>query len=249
MKKSFVSFLNLLKAKKYFSLLKYFLAFIWSDKAISFPKMLSAEDLIWIKRILILAPHPDDEVFWMWGAILFFKKIWIQIDFMWFSNSDSVERVNESKKFISALWYRFDQEFSFPLSWDFITKNTTVQVLEKVFKHHSYDIVCLPSFLDTHNDHQALFWAVKEFFTNQPRQNIRFLQYEVWNTTIPNILIDISEFIDEKKKLMQIYVSQLDIERDYLSRMVSLNHYRGLTYSRQYCEAFIFSDYESFIKQ
>lgn len=229
--------------------MRYFVTFLYSDRAISYPKIFEEDNFKWIRKVLILAPHPDDEAFWMSGTILFFKKLWIQIDFIWFSNADNIQRVNESKVFLNALWIELDTTFSFPLSWDFILKDWVLMVLEKVMSSNTYDIICLPSFFDTHNDHQALFWAVKDFFIKNQNTKLQFMQYEVWNTTIPNILIDISEYIEEKKKLMQVYVSQLDPERDYVWRMLSLNHYRGLTYSRTYCEAFIFCDYHTFIKQ
>ena len=61
------------------------------------------------------------------------------------------------------------------------------------------------------------------------------------NAFFPSVYIDISDFISEKIKALEIYQSQIPYENSARSKgsILSLNSFRGSTVGTEYAESFI----------
>lgn len=242
------SLLAQLKQKKFFNLVHYFSFFLRQDKVVSYPQVLANEELSMMKKVLVLIPHPDDEVFGMGWALVLLKQMWAELDLVWFSNADDAVRVKEAQEVCNRLGIWFDKGSSFPCTWDLINGDNSEKLIASVLSKREYDVICIPSVFDTHHDHVTLFHSLKNTLQKTLQPRISVLQYEVWNTLVPNKILDVTSQIEKKKELMWVYISQLDSDRDYIGRILWLNKYRGMTHKFGYGEAFILSDKETFLK-
>ncbi|HPP88718.1 MAG TPA: hypothetical protein PLM75_12755, partial [bacterium] len=68
----------------------------------------------------------------------------------------------------------------------------------------------------------------------------KILMYEIWTAHQPNVIIDISDVMQEKIKLLKIYKSQL-INKDYEYIIRGLNSYRTAYLKNQngFAESFV----------
>jgi hypothetical protein len=67
---------------------------------------------------------------------------------------------------------------------------------------------------------------------------MKIVMYEVWGTLpLPNRYIDISDAIDRKKEIINMYYSQIK-HIDYATKITALNEYRGMTVNKKSIEAY-----------
>jgi LmbE family N-acetylglucosaminyl deacetylase len=187
----------------------------------------------------VLAPHPDDEVFGMGGAIIKLLRQKSQVHLMWLTNGQNEERKAESQAVMSALGLAQPLATAFPLKSDSVSINDASDAIRAAIKHFAPDLICVPSVLDPHYDHVRVGTALGRA-VQAANWRGSVLQYEVWGTLSPNVLLDVSDAMNEKEALMRLYVSQLDEpKRKYVERIIALNMYRGLTHQVDYAEAFV----------
>jgi LmbE family N-acetylglucosaminyl deacetylase len=87
------------------------------------------------------------------------------------------------------------------------------------------DIVYLPSFLEEHPDHRAASTLLAEAVSGT-RLAFRCHAYEVWTPLFPNCFVRIDSSIDAKRRALAHYQSQL-AEADYEHTALGLNAYRS----------------------
>lgn len=100
----------------------------------------------------------------------------------------------------------------------------------------NYDYILIPGPNDAHPDHLAVAKMLKKSMTGKAK----IVYYEIWNT-LPNrnAYIDISTVANKKRKLINMYKSQVKYI-DYADRILSLNHYRGISHDIEFEEAYQF---------
>lgn len=202
------------------------------------PALMTAEQLGEFKRVLVLAPHPDDEVFGMGGALLRLQRAGAHLRIVWFTNGKNEVRKAEAQGVREALGLSEPLDSAFPLSGDSVCVDKATEVVRQLIRAKQPDLVCVPSVLDPHPDHVRVGMALAHAIQQDQWQGT-VLQYEVWGTVSPNVLLDISNVIAEKELLMRLYLSQLDEpRRKYVERILALNSYRGLTHQVEYAEGF-----------
>jgi LmbE family N-acetylglucosaminyl deacetylase len=101
------------------------------------------------------------------------------------------------------------------------------------------DIVYLPFFLEEHPDHRAASALLAEA-VHGTRLAFSCHAYEVWTPLFPNCFVRIDATIETKRRALAHYQSQL-AEADYLHTSVGLNAYRSSAFldgSCRFAEAF-----------
>ena len=192
-------------------------------------------------RILVLAPHCDDETIGCGGAIYKHSSAggYVEVVFMTRDTSNAIEetRMKEAKAAAKVLGIKkctFLKNKDGALSSNVQTKNDLLTVLESV----NPQIVYLPFFFDNHPDHIE---TVKIFSLVCKNYSGKFscYCYEVWTPLIPNKLVDISQVIEKKIEALQAYKSQLT-ENNLVEKIRGLNRYRSMpAFPRvEYMEAF-----------
>jgi LmbE family N-acetylglucosaminyl deacetylase len=101
------------------------------------------------------------------------------------------------------------------------------------------EIVYLPCFLEEHPDHRAVNQILLAA-ADPAAMRFECMGYEVWTALFPNCLVDISTVVEVKRRALGQYQSQLAVN-DYLHAALGLNAYRGIALAsreQQYAEAF-----------
>lgn len=216
-----------------------------------------------MKKVLCIAPHPDDETLGCGGTLLKHK-----------SNGDEIHwlimtTIQGSKNFTQEVQDRRDKEIlNVVNAYDFdsfyqtnfltteldtIPMNQIVDELAKQLNLIKPEIIYIPYSDDIHTDHRVVFdvaISASKIFRHPYIKSIRC--YETISETEfnidpdveafkPNILNDITDFIDRKIEIMSIYESEMGAPPFPRSEknIRALATYRGSLSGSEYAEAFI----------
>lgn len=236
-----------LKLRKLFNLARYARTFLQHDVG-SWPEVIRAEDFASrYRRVLMLAPHQDDEVFSLGGTLWSLARQGASIDCVWFSRGRDPVRVPEAQRMMVALQGGALGINSFPIADESVPVGKSREVIANLLRTHQPDLVCVPSIFDSHLDHMRLNIALSLALGDVDVET-DVLQYEVWNSLVPNMLIDISKVVEDKRRLMEVYASQLnEPERRYIERTLCLNRYRGMVNMVDYAEGALLTSSRQFM--
>lgn len=90
------------------------------------------------------------------------------------------------------------------------------------------DVVYLPWEFEGHADHHALYHVVVRALADVDFGGVA-LGYEVWNAMLPDVVLDVSEVMEDKLAAMRRYTSQLAYAR-FDNCVTGLNMYRSLVH-------------------
>lgn len=201
-------------------------------------------------RILIIAPHPDDEVIACGGII---AKYAPQIDVLCINSSGvKYESSKDCAEKIAGLrvqeFYHVMKSAGIHKAWIakiwgippmFREINSHIDDYISQFDWKKYDFIFIPHRTDGHREHRYVGNYLVPLILNKTgyKSGLRMVRYEVWGT-LPDInyFEDISEYIEEKERLINLYVSRQ--EGEYAARMSALNYYRGMLAKCKYAEAY-----------
>ncbi len=236
-----------LRDQKHIDRIRYLMTFMGHDLP-SWPRALSADELASRRRVLVLAPHPDDEAFGVGGAAALCKDRGVELVFRWLTCGENQVRIGESMAFLAELGVPQEVRASFPLPGEAISVAEASAQLDRELGAVAPDLIAVPSHFDPHPDHVRLCIALKKVIAARGWKG-EVLQYEVWNTLVPNVLVDISSVAERKRRLMEVYHSQLTGRAfRYADRIAALNAYRGLPHEWDAAEGFILTSAELFLR-
>ena len=199
------------------------------------------------EKILIVAPHPDDETLGCGGLMVKYKK---QCDVLLLTDGrkgKSEQRKNISDEEIIALRQQelknalkiAEVENLICLNIPDSTLNRNRQSVMQ-FDASKYKYIFVPNSKEGHPDHKAAnkFFKAMRFWG---KTKARIYEYEVWTPLrVIDVLIDISEQESEKEQMIKQFVSQLEC-KNYLNAGMGLSHYRGIGCDSSAAEAFYYS--------
>lgn len=199
-------------------------------------------------KLLVVAPHFDDDVIPCGGTLLLHKRIGSDIGVVFLSDSGGPSPDEGHRRKITAMRKREAESSAAAIGYEILAmldhrdgflgateKVISARLIEIVAQWEPNQILC-PFPTDAHEDHQAAAAAVARALS-QLKFDGTIWAYELWSTLWPNVLVDITSVADEKHQAICRYASQQN-ERDYASAILGLNCYRGLPFKIPYCEAF-----------
>ena len=214
------------------------------------------------RKILVMAPHPDDEVLGCGGAIFKHRAIGDEVivcivsvrNVPLFTEDANRKQYEEVRKAHSIMGISETIILDFAsVMLDQVPHYKLNAAIEEVVARIEPDIVYMPFVGDVHLDHQIV--AQSSMVACRPfgGMNIeKILMYETpseteWNipkaenTFIPNIYVDICDFIEKKIDSMNAYYSQTKFYPHPRSseKIRALASYRGGIVSIKYAEAFM----------
>jgi LmbE family N-acetylglucosaminyl deacetylase len=190
-----------------------------------------ALDQIPARRVLVLAPHPDDEVFGCGGAILAHVRAGVPVQVVVMTdgsrNGQPAERMQECRAAAQVMGYG-EPEF-----WPFADRAlrcdaATVQRVVDALVASGADLLYAPSPWEVHPDHRQAAAIAAEAVRST---GVRVAYYEVGAPLPPNVLLDITSLAAEKERAMQCFTSQLG-GQDYVRQIQALNQYRSYSLPR-----------------
>lgn len=187
-------------------------------------------------RVLVLAPHPDDEVFGCGGLLALLAADGAEIQVVIVTDGgygefgkDKEIRKSESLAAAEILGYpppKFWDLPAFHLRFD-------EQLVRRVFDcidGFKPNLVLAPSVWEVHPDHQALALATMEAARRGDRAGA-LLTYEVGSPLQANVLIDVSSVQERKQSAMHRFQSQLAVQA-FDRHIDGLNRYRTYSLAR-----------------
>jgi len=203
------------------------------------------------KKVVVIAPHPDDEVIGCGGSIAKHIKNDNKV-FIIYLTTNSVnpeEREYEAKKAGKILGIT-EQYFMRKRERFLSYAEDTLKTLIKILRKLSPNILYSPHPNEWDIDHKETYKIVNEAIwlsessylqdCEKGKCNIEVvLLYEVWTPILqPNYFEDISKYIDIKTKALKQYSSQIHIT-NFDKSIRGLNEYRGIMSGvGKYAEAF-----------
>lgn len=202
-------------------------------------------------KVLIFAPHPDDELIGCGGAILNHLSKNDEVSIVFVSSGDSESkaiREEEAKK----IYEKTSVKCYFMKEKDrFIEYNErTLKKIIEIIRRIQPETIYFPHENEEDHDHKEVYELVNEACW-MANENIMLnlgktthiktvFNYEVWTPIKkPNYYLDISDYINKKICLLKRYSSQIKFKRYDLAAK-GLSQYRGNMHSGyDFSEAFI----------
>lgn len=213
-------------------------------------------------KILVIAPHPDDETLGAGGTILKHKAQGDKIYWLILTNIHAKDgwdsrRVSQRQLEIQkvAKAYQFDgvYKLDFPTTKvDELPMGKMIDKISPVINEIKPSIIYLQNRSDIHSDHRVAFGAIMACTKSFRYPFIkRILMYETITETdfspalserqfIPNVFSDITEYIDKKIEIMKVYqseVMEMPMPRSVVN-IKALAQHRGARISVNAAEAF-----------
>lgn len=214
-------------------------------------------------KILIVAPHPDDEVIGCGGII---AKYHSQIDVLCINSSgvkydwniESAEEIAQIRceefyktmKLANVNKCRITKIWGVPPMFDDINKHFDDYINQ--FNYKDYDFIFVPHQFDGHREHRFVGnYLIKKLLKKSGyKKNLKIVRYEVWGTIqSPNYFEDITDFAERKKELINAYESRK--KSHYADKIIALNYYRALLSAfgspNNYSEAFVVQNIKEYL--
>jgi N-acetylglucosamine malate deacetylase 1 len=199
----------------------------WTSKQLSVPVG---------RRLLVLAPHPDDESIGPGGLLLAHRDC-ADIHLILISDganggvlegeSGSLVEVRKAElnRVAADLGIKSLHCLDYP---DGQVPRTAeaAERLSRLVRQLQPDVVLLPWFLDDHADHRATNWL---FAHGCADLDLTVLGYEIASLLEPNAIFDITVLLDAKQSLIRHHASQLRMT-DYLNYSAGLARVRAHQY-------------------
>lgn len=198
------------------------------------------------ERILVVAPHSDDETLGCGGLLALYGD---KCDVLLLTDGrkgKSEQRKELSDKEITKIR---KQELRKALDIAGVKNLFCLDIPDSELKKNRkavmkfdmkpYKYILVPNKYEEHPDHKAAckFFRVMRFWG---KTKAKIYEYEVWTPLrTVDVLIDISERVTEKEKMINCFTSQLEC-KDYFKAGMGLSYYRGIN-CKSAAEAFYYS--------
>tara|TARA_Y100001934_G_C12346249_1_gene772965 strand:+ start:650 stop:1318 length:669 start_codon:yes stop_codon:yes gene_type:complete len=215
-----------------------------------------------MNKVLVIAPHPDDETLGCGGTLLKHRLAgdenhWLILTNITEKDGWEIERVvhrqEEIKKVAKEYEFTSVDKLDFPTKkLDTFPMSELVEKISLIINRVKPNIIYLNGENDIHTDHQVAFKAAMSSVKSFRHSYIeRILMYETLSETEfaaprqghafqPNVFVDISGFFEQKCKIMKEYNGEV-MAPPYprsLEVIEALAKFRGSRAGVKYAEAF-----------
>lgn len=200
-------------------------------------------------KILVFAPHPDDEILGCGGTLALLRQKGCSIKVIFVtdgSGAGSLDadapliRRKEAIESLATLGIN-DMEFLDEPDGGFRNSSQFETKVDTLLHQFNPDWLFLPSVLDYHRDHVAIGHAVLNCWQRCETSSRAFI-YEIWSPLPATRVVDITRVINLKKQAISCYALPLS-HCNYLSAIIGLASYRALFLPKKeeesYAEAFV----------
>lgn len=216
-----------------------------------------------MNKVLVIAVHPDDETLGCGGTLLKHKALGDEVHWLIATEMKSEDGFDEAvvsrrdKEIVDvANAYGFKSIHKLGLSAmkvDEYSVGDLVSRISGVFNHVMPDTVYLPFKSDIHSDHRAVFNAaysctksfrypfIKKILMIETPSETDFAPSTKEDSFVPNIFVDVSDYMEKKIKIMKIYESEVSVHPFPRSErcIEALAVLRGAAAGCVYAESFV----------
>lgn len=216
-----------------------------------------------LNKVLVVAVHPDDETLGCGGTLLKHKANgdtvhWLIVTSIKRQYNFAATTVKARRREIEVVssMYSFDgvHALDYPTTQlDNIPYSKLIGSISEVFKQVEPTTVYLPFKGDIHTDHYVVFRvaysctkcfrypSVNKIVMMETLSGTEFAPSTKEESFIPNMFVDITDFIDRKIEIMKVYKSELSEHPFPRSErnIRALATFRGATAGCEYAESFM----------
>ncbi|NQY21383.1 MAG: PIG-L family deacetylase [Campylobacteraceae bacterium] len=212
-----------------------------------------------MNSVLIIAVHPDDETLGCGGTLLKHKSLGNEINWLICTetekDSDFYKNREKEIKIVSDM-YSFSSVHNLELKTMQVDEYTMSELIPKIsaiINKIQPSIIYLPFKGDVHSDHRKIFEAaysctksfrypfIKKIYMIETLSETEFAPSTKEDSFIPNVFVDISDFMDKKLEIMRIFKSEMAEHPFPRSErnLKALATLRGATSGCEYAESFV----------
>jgi LmbE family N-acetylglucosaminyl deacetylase len=185
------------------------------------------------RRVLVLAPHPDDEAVGCGGLMARFNRAGVEAMVVFVTDG---QHTSSSRAKALAEQRRAESEIALgvlgvrhTIRWGLVdgkvaTSDLPVGKLQMLVHSFGIELLLVPHLGESHPDHQAV--ARLPARLNSAELNLTIMTYEIWTPLDPHRVVNVSAEMEIKLQAIRAYASQC--ERYHLERLaLGLGQYRA----------------------
>jgi len=213
------------------------------------------------RRILVLSPHPDDEIIGCGGTILKYQGKGVPVTIVQLTDGSncaavkgaspvfaSTARLREAKKVANYIGISDLRLWAIPEDQFAKTADTEAK-MDQVLDELKPDLIFLPFINDLHTDHVLTNRILAGSLSRLSFQSkITICAYETWSIVPVNSYVDISEFFTRKANALALYPIPMKVV-DYITfcaRRDAMHHW-DICNSYGFTENFMAMDSRSYV--
>jgi len=200
-------------------------------------------------KILVFAPHNDDETFACGGTLALLNQQGCSVKVVVLTdggkNSELLEpdeitvtRRKETDNALAILGIKDKVYLSEP-DGNYQGNERVRETLAAVIQDYQPDWIFIPSIADNHRDHVAVSLTLIQLWSDSQYKETIYM-YETWAPVMATAIVDISSVMELKRKAMECYLYPQNF-CDYWTAFSGLASYRGVYLQKKggYAEAFV----------
>lgn len=212
-----------------------------------------------MNKVIVIAVHPDDETLGCGGTLLKHKANGDEIHWLICTQTNPKNdfyKIREKEIDTIHALYNFDSVSNLKLKSmqvDEYSMSYLIEKISKVINDIKPNIIYLPFKGDVHSDHRKIFEAsysctksfrypfIKKIYMMETLSETEFAPSTKEDSFIPNIFVDISEYIDKKIEIMKVFESEIGEHPFPRSErnLRALATIRGATSGSEHAESFV----------
>ncbi len=209
-------------------------------------------------RVMVLAPHMDDEVIGPGGTLELHHQTGSKVGIVFTTDSgggappkhDGTSmtglRTDEARGVAQRLGFEILDILRYPDGGLSRHEPALTRDLTRRIREWAPDQIFCPFPADHHRDHQATSAALAAAIAQSDWEGEVWC-YEVWSTLWPNVEVDITSVVETKSEAIALYATQV-AGMGYIESTLGLNRYRGLRVRVPYAEAFLVSNAREYVR-
>lgn len=206
-----------------------------------------------MKKVLVVAVHPDDETLGCGGTILKHISEGDEVSCVFVTSGNNNQKTIVDKV---AKTYGFNSIHLLHIQELTLTDeslNSIITLLGNVIKKVKPNILYIPNRSDVHSDHRITFEAclpftkqfrypfIKEVYMMEVPSETEFAPSLLSLAFIPNTFVDITAYMDKKMEIMSLYDSEImdEVYPRSNSSIEAMSRFKGSRIGVKYAEAFV----------
>jgi len=178
------------------------------------------------RSILVIAPHPDDDILGPGGTLLKAIQNGAKVNVVYVADgtrdSEQAKRIRaETLNVCEAAgtkpFFLGCRNGEIPLGG-----SSAAQKLYDLITEEQPEVLFITFLLDDHDDHRRVNHLLLSLFQDKPIPDVEIWSYQIYSSILPNVVVDITDVALKKSELISMW-SSVSGNRDWAHYMLGIN--------------------------